>query len=174
MRLSAVIAIRSAFWSPLSEPLTSGFCTSTPGSLMTATTISTAIAGSRRGGPEGSAWADLLGHALQAAPVVLPPRLVPGRHVVVAIPQPDGPVDEFPDDIGVPRVPVSLGDHVDQDPVQRHLAPVARPPRHVADRVQRQRADRRVRMGPGAVVEPDDLLTRLVGGRPHVRVGLSP
>src|ERR1022692_1169077 len=91
-------------------------------SFSAATTISTAIAGSRRGGPEGSAWADLLGHALQAAPVVLPPRLVPGRHVVVAIPQPDGPVDEFPDDIGVPRVPVSLGDHVDQDPVQRHLA----------------------------------------------------
>jgi hypothetical protein len=51
-------------------------------------------------------------------PGILPPHLVCGGHEVVTRAQPDGPVDEFPDDVGVPGVPVSLGDHVDQDPVQ--------------------------------------------------------
>ncbi len=63
----------------------------------------------------GSALAGVLRHALQPAPVALPPRLVARCHVVVAVPQPDGPVDEFPDDVSMPGVPVGLGDHVYQD-----------------------------------------------------------
>jgi len=107
------------------------------------------------------------------APLVLPPRLVAWRQVVVAVSQSCGPVDELPDDIRVAGMPISLGDHVYQDPVQRHLVPVVRPPRHMAECVQRQRVDRRVRVRPRPLVQPNDLLARLIGGSPHVRVGFG-
>jgi hypothetical protein len=111
--------------------------------------------------------------ALEPAPVGLPPRLVAGRHVVVARAQADRAVDELADDVGLPGVPVGLGDHVDQDLVQRHLAAVLRPPRDMTDVVQRERADGGVGMRPGPPVQAGDLLTGLVGGGPHVRVGLG-
>jgi len=96
--------------------------------------------------------------------------LVARSQVVVALLQAGGAVDQFPDDVCVPGVPIGLGDHVDQDPVQSHCAVFFRPPWHVADRVQRQRVDRGVRVCPHPVVEPDDLLARFVGGSPHVRI----
>ena len=86
----------------------------------------------------------LQGRAFQALPVAFPPGLVALGHVVFAVPQAGCPVDEFTDDVGLAGVPVGFGDHVDQDLVQRHLAPVLRPPRHVTHRVQGQRADRGV------------------------------
>src|SRR5207253_1428240 len=79
----------------------------------------------------GSGLARLPRCALEPAPVGHAPRLVAGRHVAAALPQPDGPVDELPDDVGVAGVAVGLGDHVYDDPVQRHLAPVLGPPRHL-------------------------------------------
>ena len=57
--------------------------------------------------------------------------------------------------------------------VQRHLAAVVGPPRHPADRVQRQRLDGGVGVRPRPPVEVDDLLAGLLGGRPHVGVGLG-
>jgi hypothetical protein len=47
--------------------------------------------------------------------------------------------------------------------------------RHPAERVERQRRDRRVGVRPRPPVERDDLLSRLVRGRPEVdvRVGLE-
>jgi len=56
---------------------------------------------------------------------------VTGRHVVVAVLRPGGAVDQLPDNIFVPGVPIGLGDHVYQDPLQCHLAPIGRPPEHV-------------------------------------------
>jgi NAD(P)-dependent dehydrogenase (short-subunit alcohol dehydrogenase family) len=61
--------------------------------------------------------------------------LVAGCHVGVVLPQAHGAVDQLPDDIGMPGVPVGFGDHVHQDPAQRHISPALRPPRHVAGRV---------------------------------------
>lgn len=53
-----------------------------------------------------------------------PTCFVDRRHVVVPLAQPDAVVDEFPNDVGMSRVPVGLGDHVDQDPMQRHLGTI--------------------------------------------------
>ena len=119
------------------------------------------------------ALAGLAGRALEPAPVALPPGLVARSHVVVAFPQAGGAVDELADDVGLPGVPVGLGDHVDQDLVQRHLAPALRPPRHMTDRVQRERADGGVGVRPGLPVQAGDLLARLVDCGPHVRVGFG-
>jgi hypothetical protein len=105
--------------------------------------------------------------ALQPTSVTLPPGLIAGRHVVVVLPEPDGAVDELPDDVGVAGVPVGLGDHVREDPLQRDLAPLLRPPRHLTDGIQRQGVDRGVRMGPDTVVQTNDLFPRqsLIGMR---------
>jgi DNA-binding MarR family transcriptional regulator/GNAT superfamily N-acetyltransferase len=111
---------------------------------------------------------------LQPVPVARPPRLVPGREVAVAGPYPGRPVDELADDVGVTGVPVGLGDHVHQDLVQCDLAAPLPPPGHVAEFVQGQRADRGVRVRPRPAVQPDDVAARLLGGGPHVRVGLGP
>src|SRR5919206_1264474 len=46
------------------------------------------------------------GDALQPVAVVLPPRPVARRHVVVAVEQTHGSVDQLPDDVGVPGMPV--------------------------------------------------------------------
>src|SRR6516225_5120863 len=59
---------------------------------------------------------------LDPAPVAVPPGTIARRHVVVARTQADRAVDELADDVGLPGVPVGLGDHMDQDFVQRHLA----------------------------------------------------
>src|SRR6266498_5831776 len=56
--------------------------------------------------PTGSGRGHLPRDTLQPAAVRLPPGLVTGRHVVVALLQPDRPVDELPDDVGVAGVPV--------------------------------------------------------------------
>jgi hypothetical protein len=68
---------------------------------------------------------------------------------------------------------MGLGDHVHEDPLQRDLAPLPRPPRHLADGIQRQRVDRGVRVRPDTVVQANDLLPRLLGGGPHVGVGFG-
>jgi hypothetical protein len=67
------------------------------------------------GGPISAAgglvWAlypvGFLGYVLQPASIGLPPRRVAGRHVVVPVPQSYGPIDEFPDDIGMPGMSIS-------------------------------------------------------------------
>ena len=115
----------------------------------------------------------LAGRVLQPVPVAGPPRLVPRREVAVVGPDPGRPVDELADDVGVTGVPVGLGDHVHQDLVQRDLAAPLPPPRHVAGRVQGQRGDRGVRVRPRPAIEPGDVAARLLGGGPHVRVGLG-
>jgi hypothetical protein len=89
----------------------------------------------------GSGRADLPHGMLQPTAVALPRGLIARRQVVVAVPQPDRAVDELPDDVGMAGVPMGLGDHVHQDPLQRDLAPLPRPPRHIADGIQRQRVD---------------------------------
>ena len=58
------------------------------------------------------------------------------------------------DDVGVAGVPMGLGDHVHEDLVQRDLAPLPRPPRHLADGIQPQRVDRGVRMRPDTWYRP--------------------
>ena len=115
----------------------------------------------------------LAGRVLQPVPVAHPPRLVPGREVAVVGPQPGRPVDELADDVGLAGVPVGLGDHVHQDPVQRDLTPPLLPPRYVAGCVQGQRADRGVRVRPGPVVQLDDVAAWLLGRGPHIRVGFG-
>ena len=66
-----------------------------------------------------------------------------------------------------------LGDHVHEDPVQRHLAALAGHHGTWPGASSGQRVDRGVGVRPGPVVQPDDVLARLVGGRPHVGVGLG-
>lgn len=73
-----------------------------------------------------------LGQVFEPTAIVGPPCLIARCHVVVAVAQPDRPVDELTDDIGVSSVPMGLSDHMYQDPVQRHLTPIVWPPRHVA------------------------------------------
>ena len=96
---------------------------------------------------------------LQPFAVRVPPGGVCGGQVVVARTEADLAVDEAPDDVGVPGVAVGLGDHVHEDPVQRHLVAVLRPPGHVPDRIEVERRDRGVGVGPGPVVEIDDVGT---------------
>src|SRR4051794_24527523 len=95
---------------------------------------------------------------LEPLAIVLPPHRLGGRHVVVVDAESGSAVDQLADDVGLARVPVRFGDHVHQDAVQRHLAAIIRPPRHVADVVYRERFDRRIGMRPGAMVQVDDLL----------------
>lgn len=78
--------------------------------------------------------------AVQPTPVVFPPRLIHHVEVVVVSVQTHGTIDEFVDNVCVAGMAVSLGGNVYQNTVQRHLAPVAWPPRHVSDGVQVQRS----------------------------------
>src|SRR4051794_32170027 len=110
-----------------------------------------------------------VGDLLEAVHVRRPVGL---RHVVVALPHPDRAVGELPDDVGVPGVPLRLGDHVHEHLVQGRVPALLRPPRHGAGGVQVERVDRRVGVRPDPAVEGDDLLAALLGGRPHVGVGL--
>lgn len=83
-------------------------------------------------------------------------------------------VDEFPHDVRVTGMPVGLRDHVHEGPVQRQRGPrLPRSSGHPADRVERKGPDRLVGVGPDPAVRLDDPLARLLGGRPHVRVGLG-
>jgi DNA-binding MarR family transcriptional regulator/GNAT superfamily N-acetyltransferase len=105
----------------------------------------------------GLARTCLAGGVLQPGSVALPPGPVARRQVVVLLAYSGGAVDELADEVGVPGVPVGLGDHVHQDLVQRDLA-VIPPPGHAADRAQAQRADRGVGVRPCPVIQPDDLV----------------
>ena len=127
----------------------------------------------RRSTGSGLAGARLPSRLLQPVPVVLPPGRVSRRHVVVVGPQPDRSVNELADEVRVTAVPVGLRDHVNQDPMQRHLRAVLRPPRHSTGRVQRLRLDRGVGVRPHPVVEPDDVTAGLLGCGPHVGVGFG-
>ena len=70
--------------------------------------------------------------------------------------QPGGPVDELPDDVRLTGMPAGLGGYVDQDPVQRHLVPLGRPPRHMAEGLQPQRVDRGIGVRPRPAVQAGD------------------
>src|SRR4051812_26114829 len=61
--------------------------------------------------------AGLPGDGLQPVAVALPPTLVARRQVVVAVEEAGGSVDELANDVGVPSVPVRLGDRVHQQAV---------------------------------------------------------
>jgi hypothetical protein len=54
----------------------------------------------------------------------------------------DRAVELFAQDVGVPRMPGGLGEDVDHDVEKLHVG--AGPPRHMAGRIDSQRADRRV------------------------------
>src|SRR3954447_7192988 len=96
--------------------------------------------------------------SLQSLAIFLPPPRLHGRHVVVVQPEPGSTVDQLTDDVGLARVPVGLGDHVHQNAVQRDLAAILRPPRHMTDVIEPQRCDGGIGMFPGAVIQVDDLL----------------
>jgi Glycosyltransferase family 87 len=98
------------------------------------------------------------GRLLDLAPVLLPVGRFVVRPVAVGLLQPGGPVDSLPDDVGVPGVPVGLRGHVDQDRVQRHRVGRRRPPGNVPGGVQRQGADRGVRVRPDPLVQPGNEL----------------
>src|SRR4051794_10204632 len=83
---------------------------------------------------------------LQPVAVALPPSVVARRQVVVAVEQAGGSVDELANDVGVPGVPVRLGDRVHQEVLQRDPTVLRRPPRHVADGVEGQRINGGVRV----------------------------
>jgi hypothetical protein len=78
--------------------------------------------------------------AFQPIVVALPPRFVRRRQIVVIRLQASSSIDEFADNVGMASVPVRLSDHVRQHPQQRHFALVT-PPRHMADRIERQGTD---------------------------------
>lgn len=63
---------------------------------------------------------------------------------------PTTPWSWFAQDVGMSGVPAGLGEEVDHDVEQLHVR--ARPPRHVAVGVDRERLDRRVRVLPCAPV----------------------
>ncbi len=106
------------------------------------------------------------------------PAVPPGGVAAVAVAveevcQPHLPVDQLAEDVGVTRVPVGLGEEVDEDPPQRHLRPVGLPVGHPAGGVEVERGDGGVSVRPGAAVQVDDLLARLLGLDPQVRVVLG-
>jgi hypothetical protein len=85
-------------------------------------------------------------------------------------PQTHCTVDELSDDVRMAHVPVGLGDHVHEDPVQGDLTARSFPPGHLSRSVQRQRLDGLVRVCASTAIHPDDLIPRLRSGRPHVPV----
>jgi hypothetical protein len=68
-----------------------------------------------------------------------------------------------------------LGDDVHHDALQGDRVAILRPPRHSAERIERQLLDGRVGEGPHSPVEVDDAVTGFVLGRVPVglRVGLE-
>ena len=94
--------------------------------------------------------------------------------VVVVGPQTGRTVDQLADDVGLPGVPIGLGDHVDENPVQCHRPLLlGRPPGHLADRVERQLGDGGVGVRPHPPVAILDLRPGLLGRRPQVGVELG-
>jgi hypothetical protein len=63
-----------------------------------------------------------------------------------------------------------LDAHVHEDLVKCDVAPVPCPPRDLTGRIERQRLDGGIAVRGGNAVQFDNLLPRLVGGRPHVCV----
>lgn len=74
----------------------------------------------------------------------------------MSVEQPDGSIDEFSDDVGVTRVPLGVGDEMDDHVVQRHGA--ATPPWDVPDRVEREIRDGHVSERPSLLCESNDLV----------------
>lgn len=97
----------------------------------------------------------------------------PDAHVevVVTVQQADRPVDQLADDVRVTGVTLRFGRDVHQDLEQRDRR--VSPPRHAADRVQRELADGRVRDVPSRSTAGDDVLAGLVGGGPELGVRLG-
>ena len=73
----------------------------------------------------------------------------------------------------MPCMALSIADHVHHYAVQRDLGLVVGPMRYLSDVVECEGVDGPVGVDPGPVVQLDDLLTRLVGGSPHVRARFS-
>ena len=99
----------------------------------------------------------MCGYALQFGAVGGPPVPIQGRQVVPRPAQAGDAVDELAHDVGVPDVPVGLGEDVHEHPVQGDPARLRPPPRNLAGRVQRQLGDGRVRVLPGPPVDANFL-----------------
>ena len=116
----------------------------------------------------------LTGDSLEPVAVLLPPgrcHRVPCCSVVRT--EPSGAVDELADDVGMAGVAFGLGDHVDEDLVQRHLA---RSSGHQGNAPAASSGKAPMLASECAQARwyrPDDLVTRLVGSGPHVRVRLG-
>ena len=121
MRASATTRSRGGF-------VGSGW-TSAPFSCDTSRSAANSHSGSTAGPSPSDA-----GGRLQALPVVGPPGGVALGEVVVVAPQACGPVDRLADDVGMTRMAVRLGDHVEHQPVQRDLVLTLGPPWHPPQR----------------------------------------
>ena len=89
-------------------------------------------------------------------------RLTPSDGVISVLP--GGAVKLFPEDVGMSGVPSEFTKLLHHHIEELHVG--ARPPRHSAGRVDGQRCDRLICVGPGAVIELDDLIAGLVFGDP--------
>ncbi len=97
------------------------------------------------------------GDRLHLVAVLPPPDGVPGSHVVVALTMPDVAIDQLAHDVRMTRVPMGLSGHMNQNATEGDRVAGYVPPRHVADAVKRQQAERCVGMGPHPLVEGHDL-----------------
>jgi hypothetical protein len=82
-------------------------------------------------------------------------------------------VDELADDVGMSRVPSYFCRDMHHDLVQRDLLPLRRPPRNSARRIECERLNGCICMDRCTLIPRDDVFSRLLGGCPHVSVGLS-
>ena len=60
------------------------------------------------------------------------------RHIVIVLAKSGRSVDDLADDVGMPGVAVCLGNHMDEYPVEGHLALFGRPPGQPSERIQGQ------------------------------------
>ena len=70
-------------------------------------------------------------------------------------------------------VSLHVGEHVHQCAVKGKPAGALRPPRDLADGIQRKRVDRGVGVGPRAAQKSTTLCADLTGSHPHVAVRLA-
>ena len=109
---------------------------------------------------------------LEPLAVGRPLRLVVLRQVRRPVAEPGLAVELLAQDVDVTGVAVGLGEQVDQHDLQRDV-PAGAPPRDPAGCVEVERGDRRVAVRPHAAVQPDDVLSGLLGRGPHVGVRLG-
>ncbi len=95
------------------------------------------------------------------------------RAVVGVDAQTRNAVDQLADQIGVTGVTVGFGNHAYEHPAEAHGVGPRRPPGNDALGVELESVGGCVGMDPHSAIEIHDLSARLVGGGPHVGVGLG-